>query len=205
MISFTRGNSTGSLIFDSDGTVLNSLGIKRSISSEVFRELGFTDWASIGSEFANMSGSRASKIKTLEQTHGRPIGTARFDELFTECLVQKASEIEIREGLVELRERTVGHCWYLLTNGSQDETRKLYTMLGINQLFDGGIWGSPSDKSAHIDRLDFGPGDLMISDSREDYFLSQKFQIPFAYLAGWNTENDAAYFEAARVTAHFSL
>jgi phosphoglycolate phosphatase-like HAD superfamily hydrolase len=205
MISFTLGNATGSLIFDSDGTVLNSLGIKRSISSEVFRELGFNDWASIGSEFANMSGSRASKIKILEQTHGLPIDSARFDELFTDCLLQKASEIEIREGLQEFRERSLSNCWYLLTNGSQDETRKLYKRLGIDQLFDGGIWGSPFDKSAHIDRLKFGRGDLMISDSREDYLLSQKFRIPFAYLAGWNTENDAAYFDAAGITPHFSL
>jgi phosphoglycolate phosphatase-like HAD superfamily hydrolase len=152
-----------------------------------------------------MSGSRATKIKILEQTHGQPIDTALFDAHFTEFLLQRAGEIEIREGLVELRERTVGQTWYLLTNGSQDETRKLYKVLGIDHLFDGGIWGSPSDKSAHIDRFDFDSGDLMISDSREDYFLSQKFGIPFAYLAGWNTENDAAYFDAAGIVAHFSL
>jgi len=205
MISFAPGHSTGSLIFDSDGTVLNSLEIKRSISSEVFRELAFSDWASIGSQFASMSGSRASKIKILEQTHGQPIDTARFDEVFTECLLQKASEIEVRDGLFELREQTAGHCWYLLTNGSQDETRKLYKILEIDHLFDGGIWGSPSDKSAHIERLKFGSGDLMFSDSHEDYILSQKFQIPFVYLAGWNSASDASYFAAAGITAHITL
>jgi phosphoglycolate phosphatase-like HAD superfamily hydrolase len=205
MISLASLQAAGSLVFDSDGTVLNTLDIKRSISSEVFRALGFTDWHVFGQEFANLSGSRASKIKVLETKYGLLIDSERFDSVFTDCLVGRSNEIEIRDGLSRLRDETLENRWYLLTNGSQDETRKLYEKLGISHFFDGGIWGSPEDKSAHMQRLDFGPRDLMLSDSHEDYVLSQNFQIPFVYLAGWNSAKDAAYFQKAGFEAHFTF
>lgn len=197
--------SRGNLVFDSDGTVLNSLKIKRSVASDVFTELGFANSAELADEFSALTGARATKLRALEVKYNRRISPADFDAIFTDRLVSRANEIQVRGGLIELREATQARKWYLLTNGSQNETRKIYDRLGILDLFNGGIWGSPSDKAIHIETFGFGPDDLMLSDSREDYVLGQEYGIPFIYLAGWNSKSDAAFFKSFGQTEYLSF
>ena len=205
MTLFEVNKSQGNLIFDSDGTVLNSLNIKRAVAADVFTELGFANSAELATEFSSLTGARASKLHVLETKYNRSISLLDFDAIFTDCLVLRADEIQVRTGLDELRAATEGRMWYLLTNGSQNETRKIYERLGILDLFDGGIWGSPSDKSTHIGTFGFGPDDLMLSDSREDYELGKEFGIPFVYLAGWNSRSDAEFFKSFGQAAYFSF
>jgi phosphoglycolate phosphatase-like HAD superfamily hydrolase len=205
MTLFEVNQSHGDLVFDSDGTVLNSLGIKKSVARDVFTVLGFADPAELAAEFSALPGTRANKLRALEKKYNHSISPEKFDAIFTESIVARADEIQVRAGLTELREATEGRVWYLLTNGSQNETRKMYDRLRILDLFDGGIWGSPLDKSTHIKTLGFGPNDLMFSDSREDYELGKEFGIPFIYLAGWNSNSDAAFFERSGQVAFFSF
>jgi phosphoglycolate phosphatase-like HAD superfamily hydrolase len=187
-----------SIYFDSDGTILDSLPTKRAISLEVFEHVIGPQSDAVATHFSKSIGSREKKLQAIEKKFAIEVDREAFDLEFTSRLVEKIDTLRVREGLEHFRELAKDSVWFLVTNGSQSETRIIYEKLGINTFFDGGILGSPLSKTDHLTQLGCSPGDLLIGDSKEDFELAKAFGANFALLGGWNSQSDQDFFNETK-------
>jgi hypothetical protein len=96
---------------------------------------------------------------------------------------------EIAPGLNELRQSMSGICWLIVSGGDQTELREVFEHRGISHYFDGGIYGSPTDKHDIVTELLKSnqiqlPG-LFLGDSRLDHKVAKAFGLDFIFLSQW--------------------
>ena len=97
---------------------------------------------------------------------------------------------EITEGLINLRKKTQGKKWFIVSGGDQTELRELFKERNISDYFDGGIYGSPDTKEQILLREKqlnhlLLPS-LFFGDSRVDHIASKSCEIDFIFISGWS-------------------
>jgi phosphoglycolate phosphatase-like HAD superfamily hydrolase len=191
------------MFFDSDGTILNSIPSKNAAARLVFSQLFDGEQLDWVVDFFNKSkGSRSAKISQLTRLTGFKINEELFNEEFARELLSLVPSIEVRPGLEDLRQTHRDAKWYVVSNGSGPETQNIYRILGLDFLFDGGIWGSPQTKSALLSSfLSPNEGGWFFSDTEEDYVLASEFDLDFFYMSGWNSEKDNDFFMGRGIPA----
>jgi len=101
---------------------------------------------------------------------------------------------EVAEGLLELRERTAGIPWLIVSGGDQAELREVFAKRGMDHLFDAGIFGSPDTKDEILAR-ELASGNiqkpaLFVGDSQYDYQAACRAGMNFVFVSQWTEVKD---------------
>lgn len=182
------------IVFDCDGVILNSNKIK----SDAFFKAALVYGQCAAQQFldyhiAGGGASRYEKFKWFVENIVQEKSGPSLDQL----LVSYATEVrrgllacDISESLLDLREKTKGANWLIVSGGDQEELRDVFAHRNIDNLFDGGIFGSPESKneiiSAQISSGNIKTPALFIGDSRSDYISASAFSLDFIFLHGWS-------------------
>lgn len=192
-------------VFDCDGVVLDSNHLKTAS----FREVAL----SYGEEVAdaleayhiqNRSVTRFAKFRYLLDELV-PQGAAGPDydqllELYADAVWRQLLACGVEPGLADLRRRTKGSRWLIVSGGAEEELRALFPLRGIDHYFDSGIFGSPQDKEEILAR-EMASGNiagrtLFIGDSPQDYRAATGAGLDFAFATWWTGESDWPKFVA---------
>jgi phosphoglycolate phosphatase-like HAD superfamily hydrolase len=192
-------SSYHSLVFDCDGVLLDSNRIK----TEAFRNVAnqFGNKASellVDFHVKNGGISRYYKFEYLfVEILGREIVKTEIDELVSQFAVYVYKELlkcPLAEGLKELREATKSTKWLIVSGGDQNELRREFSERGLSKYFDGGIFGSPTDKDEilanEIKNEDIIHPSLFLGDSRYDYEVADRAGLDFVFIYDWTDLND---------------
>ena len=84
--------------------------------------------------------------------------------------------------------------WYVVSGGEQDELKKVFHKRGLDNYFDGGIYGSPNTKDEILNRLleeeNISFPALFLGDSRYDHEVSTRMDIDFLFISKWTDFNE---------------
>lgn len=186
-------------VFDCDGVVLDSNPLK----TEAFRKVGlpYGEQAAqqlVDHHVANGGISRFAKFRHFLD-HIVPAGSSgpSFDELlvnYTTAVREALTTCTLAPGIEQLREQTKGSRWLIVSGGSQEELRDVFTQRGIADWFDGGIFGSPDNKDQILSR-EMASGNiagrtLFIGDSTYDYQAASNAGLEFVFVSYWTEVPD---------------
>lgn len=202
-------------VFDCDGVVLNSNQVKTRAFYEVALAYGESAaQALVDYHRANGGISRYRKFEYFLKQIVEPDATGPSLEQLLSAFADRVRvllrECEIAEGLFELRDRTAGVRWLLVSGGDQSELRDVFAARGIDGLFDGGIFGSPDSKdeilARELEQGNIRSPALFIGDSRYDYEAANRAGLDFLFLTGWTeVEGYLDYFRSRPVWMTGSL
>ena len=182
------------LVFDCDGVILNSNKVKTEGFWHVAQRYG-DEAAKALVDFHTQNGG-ISRYKKFEYLLVNILGQqpdAALVELLSkdygDYVYQRLLTCEITPHLQQLREQTSSASWMLVSGGSQVELRKVFDMRGLTQLFDKGIYGSPTNKDEIFNR-EISAGNLklpalFVGDSRYDHQSSTRAGMDFIFAYGW--------------------
>ncbi len=182
------------LVFDCDGVILNSNEIKTKGFHKVASQFGDKP-ANRLVQYHLLNGgiSRYKKFSYLfSDILGRIPQQRDIDCLakeYSEYVFQSLLNCEIASGLNALRDKTKSSTWMIVSGGDQVELNKVFAMRGLSDMFDGGIYGSPSSKedilgnAINENRL-IKPG-IFFGDSEYDYRAATSMHLDFAFVSGW--------------------
>lgn len=183
------------LVFDCDGVILNSNYVK----TEAFYSATITHGrqaaeAMVQYHVRNGGISRYHKFEYfLRHILGKEPRQDALDFLLASygSLVRAGlMDCEVAVGLKELRHATPHSRWVVVSGGDQAELRDIFSKRGLDELFDGGIFGSPSDKCKILKR-ELGINNIQkpavfIGDSRYDYEAASGAGLDFIFMSGWS-------------------
>ena len=184
------------LVFDCDGVILNSNPIKTDAFYQAALPYGDEPARKLREYHVEHGGiSRYHKFDWfLKTVLGREIPSEEEREELLEryaALVWDAIlECEIDEAIFELRRQTPDARWIVASGGDQNELRTLFSRRGLDHLFDGGIFGSPTSKKVILKENEgivatFRPA-LFFGDSMHDYHSAVNAEIDFAFVSHWS-------------------
>jgi HAD superfamily hydrolase (TIGR01549 family) len=187
------------LVFDCDGVVLNSNKIKTQAFYEATKHFGHESaQALVDYHVANGGVSRYAKAKyfiinILQQAFDESIYQDILDR-FAHAVKDGLMTCEVAEGLAELRKKTKNSNWLIVSGGDQVELREVFAARGLDQYFDGGIFGSPDNKDTILDRelenQNIHRPALFLGDSKYDYQAAKNAALDFLFLTRWTEVED---------------
>lgn len=198
------------VVFDCDGVVLNSNGLKSEVFYSVTSRYGSESAeALLAYHKANGGLSRYLKLQHLfgEILHRPPV-EGEMESLLQEFSMrvrEGLQKCEVAPGIAELRERTSGIPWMIASGADEVELREVLSERGIAKLFNAGIYGSPTPKQdILLDAVHRGTVNLpaiMFGDSRLDYECAKLAGLDFVFVHGWTDfEGWRTYFRGTPVT-----
>lgn len=183
-----------SLVFDCDGVLLNSNETKSRAFHVVTERFG-TQLADRFLAYHQAHGGVSRYVKFryfVEEILGMP----GHDGLVDVLLEDYAREIKTglltcdeAPGLLALREYTAAAIWSVASGGDEAELRDVFRARRLAALFDGGIYGSPTEKSDILRGL-FADGRLrrpalFLGDSQYDHECAVANDLDFVFVSGW--------------------
>jgi phosphoglycolate phosphatase-like HAD superfamily hydrolase len=182
------------LVFDSDGVVLDSNAVKTGAFYRTVLPWGEGPARALVDYHVSRGGiSRYVKFKYfLEEIVHQPVTEAVMQHLlhtFTEEAMRGLVEAELAPGLEALRKATPHARWMVVTGGDQGELREVYARKNIAQWFDAGLFGSPDSKDEILVR-EIATGNLQLpaiffGDSRYDHQAATRAGLDFIFVSGW--------------------
>lgn len=185
------------LVFDCDGVILNSNKVKTDAFYKTALPYGkATAERLVGYHITHGGVSRYKKFAYFIE-HILPAIAPHIKSPSLEALLKNYANTvrqglltcAIAEGLFELRELTPDARWLIVSGGDQDELREVFSLRGLDQLFDGGIFGSPDTKDTILER-EIANGNLtkpalFLGDSKYDHQAASKAGLDFVFLSNW--------------------
>lgn len=194
-----------SLIFDCDGVILDSNQVKTAAFYKAALPYG-TEAADalVAYHVANGGISRYQKFEYFLREIVGHEGLAPLEGLLARYATQVREGLlgcRIAEGLDELRAALPRSNWLIVSGGDQNELREVFAARGLTRYFNGGIYGSPSDKREILAReIQNGHVELpalFIGDSRFDYVCATEAGLDFVFVSDWTEFNGwESYFAA---------
>lgn len=203
------------LVFDCDGVVLDS----NSVKTEAFYQASLpygeaVAQAMVAYHVANGGISRYRKFEYLltQILSGRqvadelPLLLERYAAQVRDGLLNCA----VAPGLAELRESLPDSRWLIASGGDQAELREIFALRGLNEYFDGGIFGSPDAKDVILqrerDNRNLPQPALFLGDSRFDYQCAVGAGLDFVFLSAWSEFHDwPEYFADKNIDCQASI
>jgi len=184
-------------VFDCDGVILDSNRIKTEAFSFAGMSYGREASESLVKYHIDHGGvSRYAKFRyfldyIVPEYCPEKEGPG-YDELvatFSTYVRNGLETCRVSDGLKQLRWKTRNSTWLIVSGGDQEELRDVFTLRGLDSLFDGGIFGSPDTKKNILKReLEAGtirkPA-LFLGDSRLDYVAAANAGLDFIFVNGW--------------------
>lgn len=188
------------VIFDCDGVLLDSNKIK----TEAFYQIALPYGDEIARKFVayhvNNGGlSRYRKIEYLlnelvNENHGQGFDNQELLDSFSEKVKTSLLTCAVVPALNELRLRTPSAKWLVVSGGDEVELREVFHARGIAFLFDGGIFGSPDEKTSILDRelasRSIQLPAVFIGDSKLDFDAARHANIDFVFASKWSEVED---------------
>jgi phosphoglycolate phosphatase-like HAD superfamily hydrolase len=157
--------SYSTIIWDCDGVILNSNKIKTIAFRSVTLPFGEpASLALVDFHIQNGGMSRYAKfeyfVDSILPSYAPDVVVGDKLQFLHGLLLQFANEVkagllkcEVAPGLNELRQSMSGIRWLVVSGGDQTELREVFEHRGISHYFDGGIYGSPTDKHDIVTEL----------------------------------------------------
>lgn len=143
------------IIFDFDGVIIDSMGIKSDAFASVYAKYGkeIVDKV-VAHHLKNGGMSRYKKFKYYHQTFLNQTITdeeiKQLDAQFSAYVMSKIDKVPFVKGVIEFLEANKSFYKYYISSGTPEyELKKVVDLLKIAHYFDG-IYGSPDDKIQHI-------------------------------------------------------
>lgn len=186
------------LIFDCDGVILDSNSIKTEAFYRSVLPYGrILASAMVDYHIEHQGVSRYKKFTYfLQQLAPEKINNNWESELgsllkaYSDYVREGLMACEIAPNLAALRQKFSSSRWLIVSGGDQSELREIFSLRGIADLFDGGIFGSPDTKYEILQREItagniLGPA-LFIGDSKLDFKAAVSADLDFLFLYGWS-------------------
>ena len=183
------------LVFDCDGVLLNSNGLKSRAFYKAALPYGETAACALVDYHVARGGiSRFRKFEFLLADIVVPgaqgPGLEELLDVYAATVCRGLAQCEASSCLGALRERTAGMPWFIVSGGAQDELRDVFLERSLSELFDGGIYGSPCSKDELLSQLITGgqlqaPA-LFLGDSRYDHEAAKRAGLDFVFVSGWS-------------------
>jgi phosphoglycolate phosphatase-like HAD superfamily hydrolase len=183
------------LVFDCDGVLLNSNSVKTRAFYQAALPYGEEAAQALVDYHVQHGGvSRYRKFDYFLShiVSHEVIGPSREDLLESYASMVHAAllECEIADGILELRYASRDEKWLVISGGDQAELRDVFSIRGLDAVYDGGIFGSPNTKFEIVSR-ELGAGNilkpaLMFGDSRLDHEVAIYFGLDFAFVYNWS-------------------
>lgn len=182
------------LVFDCDGVVLDSNRIKTEAFYSSALPYGKAAAQAL-KEYHRKNGgiSRYEKFsyffEKLIPVYAPAIKGPDMDSLlvdYAERVRKGLLTCPVAEGLRELRERTQGAHWMIVSGGDQSELREVFKLRDLYDMFDGGIFGSPDTKEKILSKEltnNHKPA-IFLGDSKYDYQAATRQKLDFVFLWG---------------------
>lgn len=182
------------LVFDSDGVVLDSNAVKTEAFYRTALPWGEGPARALVEYHVSRGGiSRYVKFKYfLEEIVHQPVTETVMKDLlqtFTKEAMRGLVDARLAPGLETLRRATPHARWMVVTGGDQNELREVYRRKGIDHLFDAGLFGSPDSKDEILAR-EISTGNLQLpaiffGDSRYDHQAATRAGLDFVFVSSW--------------------
>lgn len=194
MMDLSHYRSYRTLAFDCDGVILNSNHVRVKAFYNAALPYG-KQYAQQLAEYHVLHGGVSRYVKfevLLRDMVGVPVTDEAMQSLLQGFTTEATAELlkcEIAPGLATLREATPDANWILVSGADQQELRDVFAMRGIADWFDGGIFGSPSNKDVILQR-EIGNGNLrqpaiFFGDSRYDHEAAMRAGLDFVFVTQW--------------------
>jgi phosphoglycolate phosphatase-like HAD superfamily hydrolase len=192
-------------VFDCDGVIMNSNGLKIQAYYDVAVAFGATDQqaqALVEHHVALGGVSRYPKFEYfLRQIMHVEVTDQAMNQLlenFTAQVKMLLADCEIAPCLDALKKATPQAKWMVISGGDQTELREIFKHRGLDGYFEAGIFGSPDNKDEILSREIFS-GNLtkpaiFIGDSRYDSKASASAGLDFVFLSDWTDVKDWSLF-----------
>lgn len=200
------------LAFDCDGVVLDSNAVK----TEAFHQVALPFGALAAQAFVDyhQANGGISRYRKFEYFLQQIVQVDDMQDHLPVLLDQYASAVRqgllacaVAPGLQQLRELLPQSRWMIVSGGDEAELRDVFATRGLDVLFDGGVFGSPTPKDSILAReqasgnLD-GPA-LFLGDSRFDHLCAEAAGLDFVFLQGWSEFHDAPSYFADKAVAQY--
>lgn len=183
-----------SLVFDCDGVILDSNKVRANAFYNAALPYGRQHAEALRAYHILHGGvSRYVKFEVLLRDM---VGMPVTDEAMKALLLAFTTEAriglmqcDIAPGLEALRKATPEANWILVSGADQQELRDVFAARGIAAWFDGGIFGSPSNKESILAR-EAESGNLrapavFFGDSRYDHQAASSAGLDFVFVSNW--------------------
>ncbi|MFV3306296.1 HAD family hydrolase [Pseudomonas sp. NY15181] len=198
------------LVFDCDGVVLDSNAVK----TRAFHQVALPFGAAAAQAFVDyhQANGGISRYRKFEYFLREIVRTSDVQDHLPDLLDRYASavregllECAVAPGLREMREHLPQSRWLIVSGGDEAELREVFAVRGLDALFDGGIFGSPTPKDRILAREQAAGNitglSLFLGDSRFDHQCAEAAGLDFVFLDGWSEFHDApSYFADKPVT-----
>jgi phosphoglycolate phosphatase-like HAD superfamily hydrolase len=182
------------LVFDCDGVILDSNKVRARAFYNAALPYGKQHAEALEAYHILHGGvSRYVKFEILlRDMVGVPVTDSAMQSLlhaFTTEATIGLLKCDIAPGLEALRRATPQARWILVSGADERELRSVFAERSIAEWFDGGIYGSPSNKDVILQRerergnLKF-PG-IFFGDSRYDHQAASAAGLDFVFVSGW--------------------
>jgi phosphoglycolate phosphatase-like HAD superfamily hydrolase len=187
-----------SIVFDCDGVLLDSNALK----TQSFYRAALPYGESHATSLMNYHKTNGGISRYLKFQHFLDHMVPGLEGPGLDGLLERyANEVRdgllacaIAQGLGELRKRTVGSRWHVVSGSDQAELRALLATRGLAELFDGGIFGSPDAKSEILPRelaaANIREPALFLGDSKYDCEVSLAHGLDFVFVSAWTEVED---------------
>ena len=186
------------IIFDCDGVILNSNGIKSEAFFNVTKSYG-VDLAKAMQDYhiANGGISRYAKFeyffKEILRSKPADYEVNNLVNLFARQVRDNLLFCDVSDGLKELKNYLKHSKWLVVSGGDQNELQEVFGLRGLSEMFDGGIFGSPDAKEEILEREiannNIVTPALFLGDSKYDYSAATGAGLDFMFVSNW-TEVD---------------
>ena len=198
------------LILDCDGVVLNSNQIKTEAFRTAALPYGREAAEALVKHHILYGGiSRYAKFEYfLSHIACKRPALGELDQLLATYAHETKTGLmrcEIAPGIYDLRADTADVRWILVSGSDQNELREIFSLRGLDTLFEGGVFGCPETKSIIFDReLESGniclPA-VYVGDTRHDYEVATQAGLDFVFAHAWTEfEGWKEFFEGKSVS-----
>lgn len=182
------------LVFDCDGVILDSNTVRARAFYNAALPYGKQHAEALEAYHILHGGvSRYVKFEILlHEMVGVPVTEHAMKSLlqaFTTEATIGLLKCDIAPGLEALRKSTPHAKWVLVSGADEQELRDVFAQRGIADFFDGGIFGSPSNKDDILQRERVNgnlthPG-IFFGDSRYDHRAAMGADLDFIFVSDW--------------------
>ncbi len=187
-------NKYKTFIFDCDGVILNSNKIKTEGFFHAAKMHGKDNANRLIDYHLNNGGiSRNVKFKYFYESilkkkqYSKDLKNSL--KLYSYYVEKKLKVCEHAECLDNLRHKFKSKKWLIISGSNEIELKRVLSDKKLDNFFDAGIYGSPTDKKKHLKSLTkekkiISPA-IFFGDSIYDYECAKKFKIDFIFVYNW--------------------
>lgn len=177
------------IIFDFDGVLVESLGIKTDAFNELFKDFPDKVDEIVKFHLDNGGMSRFDKFRYIyKNIFKQPLSEVKFNKLcrdFSNLVVEKVVVAPFVKGAIEfLQKGLVRYNMYVVSATPEEELKSIIIKRKINKYFLG-IYGSPGNKESLLLKIlqenNYCQAEtIFLGDSINDYLAAQKVKVKFA-------------------------